>query len=119
MFCCRSLEEKVRAGVSKHVEIALVTRVQTPDVPLADAREVVLHLAAVVARDSRRDGGVRHQPADAGGSEDVLGVPLQRLVVAHHVVLDLAGRTQLRVRRPVDDGLAELLVQVAPAFGVA
>lgn len=115
-----SVQEKVWSRVTKEVEVALVARVQAADVPLADAREVVLHLSPVVAGDARGDGRVGHQPLDARRLQDVGGVSLQRLVVAHHVVADLAGRAQLGIGHPVDDVLAELPVHAPPpALGVA
>lgn len=75
----------------------------------------MLHLGPVVVRDVWRDVRVGHQALDARRSEDVGRVSLQRLVMPHHAVLDFARRTQLRVRHPVDDAIAETLIQVAAA----
>lgn len=79
----------------------------------------MLHLGPVVAGDAWRDGGVRHQLVDACCFEDVGGVLLQSLVVAHHAVVDLTRRTQFDVSHPVDDVLAELPVHVPASFHVA
>lgn len=78
----------------------------------------MLHLGPVVAGDAWRNGGVGHQLLDARRSEDVGGVLLQRLVVAHHAVVYVAGRAQLRVRHPVNYVLTELAVHAATALHV-
>jgi len=79
----------------------------------------LLHLGPVVAGDAWRNGRVGHHVVDAGCFEDVGCVLLQRLVVAHHAVVYFTRRAQIRVRRPVDDVVAELPVHAAAAFRVA
>lgn len=101
------------------MEVALVASVQTPDVPLADAWEVVLHLGPVVAGDAWRNGGVGHQLVDARRFQDVRGVLLQGLVVADRAVMYFARRAQVCVGHPVNDVLAKLPVQAATPLHVA
>lgn len=114
-----SVKQEVRPWVAKKLKVPHEVLVEAADVPLADAGEVALHFGAVVARDARRDGGVGHQAVDASRLEDVGRIAIQRLVVAHCVVIDVARGAQLHVRYPVDHVLPKLFVQSLLANGVA
>lgn len=79
----------------------------------------MLHLCPVVAGDAWRNGGVRHQLIDARCFEDVRGVLLQCLMVAHCAVVYLARCAQVRIRHPVNDVFTKLPVHAAAPFHVA
>lgn len=72
--------------VAEKAEIALVMSVEAANVPLADPREVALHLGLVVVSYPWWDSGVGHQICNASSFQDIRGIALQGLVVTHHVV---------------------------------
>lgn len=105
------VEQKLWFLIPKELEVPFKSCIQAPDVALADAQEVVLHLGPVIGGDARRDGGIGHQVVDASLFQDVWCILLQGLMVPHHAVLYLAGCAQLHVGHPVNDAVPELEVQ--------
>lgn len=83
--------------VAKKTEIPLVAGVKATHVPLADPREIALHLGPVIARYAFRDAGIRHQVLNPGGSEDIRRVLLQSLVVSDDIIGNITGSAEFGV----------------------